>query len=58
MPLDKGRASSRPAGSAVHTVTTFRDKKSGIIGPHRATVLILPDDPKTGVPEVVNAFHE
>ena len=53
MPLDAGRASSRPAGSAVHTVTTFRDKKSGIIGPHHATVLILPDDPATDGPEVV-----
>ena len=53
MPLDAGRTSSRPEGSAVHTVTTFRDKKSGIIGPHHATVLILPDDPVTGVPEVV-----
>ena len=53
MPLDAGCASSRPTGSTVHTVTTFRDKKSGIVGPHRATVLILPDDPATGVPEVV-----
>ena len=53
MPLDKGRASSRPAGSAVHTVTTFRNEKNGFFGPHHATVLILPDDPATGVPEVV-----
>ncbi len=53
MPLDTGRASSRPAGSAVHTVTTFQDKKSGFFGPHHATVLILPDDPASGEPEIV-----
>jgi hypothetical protein len=37
----------------VHTVTTFRDEEDDFFGPQRATLLILPDDPASGEPEIV-----
>lgn len=46
MSLGEGRGT-------VHTVTTFRDEEDDFFGPQRATLLILPDDPASGEPEIV-----
>ena len=46
MSLGEGRGT-------VHTVTTFRDEEDDFFGPQRATLLILPDNPASGEPEIV-----
>ncbi len=47
MSLGEGRGT-------VHTVTTFRDEEDDFFGLQRATLLILPDDPASGEPEIVS----
>ena len=43
----------REGRGMVHTVTTFCDDEEDFLGPQRAALLLLPDDPATGEPEVV-----